>query len=307
MAIDTKGAIIGGLAGGGVGAVIGGSGLFSKKSVPTYNPAFANAKAEQGGAAERQNIADYMAGTKANEGTFRTDVQNAGDAAKLESQSAAQDYLQNFDPITSRIVQQRTDALKRSTFGAIPELVQAAREAGAAGGGLDRGVIQSQLAGIPTEQARQFGEGASQLETQALSQQLDARSKVFDSSNQLILNKLGIDANAAQSILNSGNQALIQQLNDLIDESRNRIGIQINADSAAQGSQAGAIANENNNKQAIINGLLGVGGTAAGALVGGPAGAAIGGKVGSSLAPTTSNATTLDPRYNGLPQSLSLR
>lgn len=295
MAIDPKSALIGGLVGGGAGAVLGGSGLFGKKkSVPTYNPALANALATQGGLEERKSIGNFMTGTRAGQDTLRQDIATAGEAARAESQSAAQDYLTNFDPVTSRIIQNRTDSLKRSTFGAIPELVQAAREAGAAGGGLDRGVIQSNLANIPLEQARQFNEGAADLESQALSSQLDARSKVFDASNQLILNKLGIDANAAEAILNSGNQALIQELNALIDESRNRIGIQINADAAAQGGRAGAIANENANRQAIINGLLGIGGTVAGGIVGGPGGAAIGGNVVKTVMPTGSNATVLN-------------
>lgn len=253
-----------------------------KKSVPGYNPGFAYQQAQEGGITERQGIDDFMAGTKANEGTFRNDVATAGNAAKTESQSAAQDYLNNFDPITSRIVQNRTDSLKRSTLGAIPELVQAGREAGAASGGLDRGVIQDQLAGIATSQGKQFSEGAANIENTAMQNQLDARSKVFDSSNQLILQKLGIDSNSAQAILNSGNQALIQQLNDLIDESRNRIGINLSADTAAQGSAAGAITNANSNRTAIMNGLINAGGTIAGGLLSGN---------GNTSAPASRNIT----------------
>ena len=293
MAIDKKGAIIGGIVGGPAGALIGGSGMFGKgPSIPKYDPTYAQNLATSGKQEEERFISNYGAGVGANENKFQTGVNTATGAAQAQSQGAAQDYLQNFDPITSRIVQNRTDALKRQTFGAIPELVQAAREAGAAGGGLDRGVTQNAIASVPMEQARQFNEGASNIQNTALQGQLDARSKVYDSSNQLILSKLGIDANAAESILNSGNQALIQQLNDLIDNSRNSIGIQISADNAAQGSAIGAATNEASNKQAILNGLLGIGGTVAGAAVGGPAGAVIGGQLAKKTSPFITSTGT---------------
>lgn len=307
MAIDTKGAIIGGLAGGGAGALIGGSGILGKSKVPTYNPAFAINQAQAGQEAENRAIGSFKQGSQAGIDAFKTGISGAEEAAQTQSQGAASDYLQAFDPLTSKVVQQRQDALKRSLFGQIPELVQAGREAGAAGGGLDRGVVQSQLAGIPLEQGRQFSEGAQALETEALSQQLNARSKVYDASNQLILSKLGIDENTQRAILDSGNQALIQELNSIIDNSRNSIGLQIQADSAAQGSAIGAAQNSAANKQAMINGLLGIGGTIAGGMVGGPAGAAVGGQAGSAISGLSSNASTYTPRYNGLPPSLSLR
>lgn len=254
-----------GLAGAGLaGSLLGGS------SVPRYNPNTAIGLAKQGEEKENNFIDSYMQGTKAANNTLRTDVNAAKASADEQSRNAAQDYLSNFDPITSRLVQSRTDALKQQLFGQIPELVQAAREAGAAGGGLDRGVTQSKIASVPVEQARQFNTGATNIANTALQGQLDARSKVYDSQNQLILNKLGIDNQTAEAILNSGNQALINQLNGLIDNSRNSIGLQITADSAAQGSNIGAVQNENANRQAIYNSLIGAGG----ALMGSGGGAA---------------------------------
>lgn len=306
--MDTKAAIIGGLAGGGIGALAGGSGLFSKKkSVPTYNPTTAVNLAKAGEQQESGFINNFVSGNNAANTTLQNSINTAKASADEQSRTAAQDYLSNFDPITSRLVQSRTDQLKQQLFGQIPELTQAAREAGAAGGGLDRGVTQNALANIPVEQGKQFATGATNLANTALQEQLSARTKVYDSQNQLILNKLGIDNQTAEAILNSGNQALITELNSLIDNSRNSIGLQINADAAAQGSQAGAIANENANRQAIINGLIGVGGTAAGALVGGPAGAAVGNQAAGAITSQSSNASSIDPRYNGLPRSLSLR
>lgn len=275
MALDTRGAIIGGLGGGIAGATLGGSGLFGKSNVPAYNPSFAINQALAGQGLENRAIEAYKEGSQAGIDRFQTGINTATGAAQEQSRQAAQDYLSQFDPLTSRIVQQRQDALKRATLGNIPELVQAAREAGAAGGGLDRGVIQSQLASIPTQQARQFSEGAQALENEALQQQLTARSKVYDATNQFLLNRLGIDENTANQILNSGNQALIQELNAIIDNSRNSIGLQIQADAARQGSNIAAAQNSVNNRQAIINSLLGIGGRAAGALVGGPTGAAV--------------------------------
>lgn len=257
-----------------IGAGLAGAGLagslFGGKSVPRYNPGTAIGLAKAGEEKENNFIDSYMKGTKAANDTLRADVTAAKASADEQSRSAAQDYLSNFDPVTSRLVQSRTDALKQQLFGQIPELVQAAREAGAAGGGLDRGVTQAKLAQVPMEQARQFNTGATDIANTALQGQLDARSKVYDSQNQLILNKLGIDSQTAEAILNSGNQALVNQLNALIDNSRNSIGLQITADAAAQGSNIGAVQNENANRQAIYNSLIGAGG----ALMGSGGGAA---------------------------------
>lgn len=258
-----------------IGAGLAGAGIlgsaFGGKSVPRYNPRTAIDLAKQGEGKENVFIDDYAAGSKAANQTLRTDVDAAKASADEQNRASAQEYLSNFDPITSRLVQSRTDALKQQLFGQIPELVQAGREAGAAGGGLDRGTTQANLSRIPMEQARQFNTGATDIANTALQGQLDARSKVYDNQNQLILSKLGIDNQTAEAILNSGNQALVNELNALIDNSRNSIGLQISADSAAQGSAAGAAINDNANRQAIFNGLTSVGGTLMGAGVSGAA------------------------------------
>lgn len=248
-----------------IGAGLAGLGaagsLFGKQSVPKYDPSTAINLARTGENQETDFINNYVAGNKAGTDTLRGDINAAKASADEQSRTAAQDYLSNFDPITSKLVQSRTDQLKQQLFGQIPELTQAAREAGAAGGGLDRGITQNALANIPIEQGKQFATGATNLANTALQGQLDARTKVYDSSNQLILQKLGIDNQTAEAILNSGNEALVNQLNSLIDNSRNSIGIQISADTAAQGSAAGAVVNDNANRQAVYNGLMGVGGT----------------------------------------------
>lgn len=258
--------------------------LFGKKSVPKYDPTFANQSADFGANKEENLTQNYMQGAKQGTDTLRSDIATAEGAAQDQSRTAANDYLSNFDPITSRIVQNRQDQLKRATFGAIPEAVQAAREAGAAGGGLDRGVTQNALASIPLQQAAQYNEGVSNLQNTAMQGQLDARSKVYDSQNQLILNKLGIDQKTAEDILNSGNQALVNQLNTLIDSSRNAIGIKISANSAEQGSAIGNAQDENANRQAVYNGLMGAGG-------------ALMGNGGGAVSNVTSNRTVIS---NGL-------
>jgi len=245
------------------------SGMLNKSSTPSYNSRFAIDLAKQGENKENNLTGDYVAGANKNIGTLRTDINAAKASADEQSRGAAQDYLSNYDPITSRLVQSRTDQLKQQLFGQIPELTQAAREAGAAGGGLDRGVTQNALANIPIEQGKQFATGATNLANTALQGQLDARSKVYDSQNQLILNKLGIDNQTAEAILNSGNEALVNELNQLIDTSRNSIGLQINADAAAQGASAGIAANNQANRQAVNNGLLNVGATLLGNMGGG--------------------------------------
>lgn len=229
------------------------------------------------------------------EQTFGQSVDTAQEGATEESRQAAQDFLANYDPLVSSLVQKRKDALKQSTFEALPETVQAAREAGAAGGGLQRGAIQSQLANIPVQAAAEYARGASQLEDTAMTQQLSAREKVYDQGNQMILKNLGIDTATAEAILNSGNSALINELNGLIDESRNRIGSLVGIENFRQSGQMAQDQASAAQKMGLFQSMTGLGAS----MMGGAGGAA--GGAASSL------ATQVNPQREAVMQALNQR
>lgn len=298
------GRIATGIATGGLSEV---AGLLSKKGGSNYDPTFANQTIDKASEREQSLLSQLRPENQKLTNTFGQSVDAAQEQANQARRSAASEFLANYDPLTSRIIQERQDQLKRQSFGQIPELVQAAREAGAAGGGLDRGVIQNSLAQIPIEQGRQYMEGVSDLNQQALNLQLGAREKVYNNENQAILQNLGIDTNTAEAILNSNNSALIGELNGLIDEARNTAGLRLGTNQTQQNVALANAQNQQNQRNAILNSLLQVGGTVAGGLFGGPAGAAVGNQIGGALGNVNSNASMFAPTGQSLTREQQLR
>ena len=238
--------------------------IFGRKKLPSTNTAAVRNLIQQGSEEEQRQIARLRPETQAQLDQFRTDTQGAQAKATAAQEASRTRLLQDLDPITSRLLRSQTDQLKRSTFGSIPETQQAVREALAASGGLNRGVAAEELARVPIEAARQFGEGAASLQQESLKTTEDALQDLQEQESQLIAKNLGIDQQTYDTILRTGNDALIKELDALIDESRNRIGGLLSAETAGQLGRQAQVAGENAQRQAIFEALGNVGGTLAG-------------------------------------------
>lgn len=252
-------AIGAGLAAGGLAGSI-----FGRKKVPNYDVSRINDLINAGGQEQRQAIAQLRPETEAQLNQFRTDVSGAQDKAKSAREAERTRYLSELDPVTSRLLQNQTNQLKQTTFGAIPEAQRAAREALAASGGLSRGVAAEELARIPINAATEFSRGASQLQGQSLATMQDALSNLQSQESQAIAQNLGIDQDTYNTILSSKNGALIAELNGLIEESRNRTEGLVGAEQFRQTGNVAAASADAANQQAIYQGLAGLGGTIAG-------------------------------------------
>lgn len=197
-------------------------GIFGKKpEVPGYPTEDMKKIAEQQRQETQKLAAMFPQRAYQQTGTYQSSIDQAKKEAQDRAREQAGGFLESLDPLTSRIYQAQADQLKRSIYGAIPETVQAAREAGAAGGGLQRGVVQSQLAGIPVQAAQQYATGLESLNIESLKAKQDALAKVYDADTQMGLKLLGIDENTALNILNTGSQADVNELNTLLDEAKN--------------------------------------------------------------------------------------
>jgi hypothetical protein len=274
MAFNTEGFVSGGAAGAGVGsrfgpqgAIIGGlaggllGGLGAKrKRLPQFDIGRINQLILQGGQEQRQQIGRLRPETEKQLAQFRTDISGAQERAKAAREAERARFLSELDPVTSRLLQSQTEQLKRTTFGGIPEAQQAAREAIAATGGLGRGIAAEQLARIPVQAAQQFAEGAAGLQQESLRAQQQALANLQSQESQAIAANLGIDANTYNTILNTGNAALINELNALVDESRRRTEGLVGAEQFRQTGEFGRAAGEAAGQQELFSGLLGFGG-----------------------------------------------
>lgn len=197
-------------------------GIFGKKpKVPDYPTAQMQQITGQE-RAERQRLAGmFKPYAEQRTGEYQADVDAAKEEALGRGREQASSFLEQLDPLTSKIYQAQADQLKQSLYGAIPETTAAAREAGAAGGGLQRGIVQSQLANIPVQAASQYASGLTTLNVESLKAKQDALAKVYDNDTQMGMKLLGIDEDTAINILNTGNQADVNELNSLLDEAKN--------------------------------------------------------------------------------------
>lgn len=234
--------------------------IFGKKKKVNYDISGIQNLIQQGGQEERAQLARLRPETQKLTDTFRSDVSGAQDRARADQAASGKALISELDPVTSRLLQSQTDQLKRTTFGQIPEAQQAAREALAATGGLQRGVSAESLARVPIEAARTFGEGAANLQQESLRTQQDALQNLQSQESQLISKNLGIDADTYNTILNSGNAALIGELNGLIEEARNRTQGLVGAEQFRQTGNVANAAAENANQQAIYSSLTNLGG-----------------------------------------------
>jgi hypothetical protein len=273
-----------GLAGGAIA-----KGLFGKSKLPSINIEEQKRALLSGGEEQRRLAGQIRPETQKLTDEFGQSVDTAQEEASARSRQSAQDFLSNYDPLTSKILQERQNQLKQNIFAQNPETIAAAREAGAAGGGLQRGVVQQQLANIPVQAAAEYAKGATELNVSTLEGQLAAREKVFDTENQMNLQNLGIDAATAETILNSGNQALINELNALIDESKSRTQGLIDLENFKQSGQLAKASGEAANQTALLQSGLNLAGTIFGGMYGGPAGAAVGSQAGNLITQVPNN------------------
>lgn len=258
-------AIGAGLAAGGLAGSI-----FGRKKVPSFDTRRIEDLIQAGGQEQRAQIGRLRPETEAQLKQFRTDTEAAQGRATTGLEASRNRFLSELDPVTSRLLQSQTDQLKQTTFGAIPEAQRAAREALAASGGLGRGVAAEELARIPINAAQDFSRGAAGLQQESLRTMQDALSNLQSQESQLIAKNLGIDQDTYNTILNTGNAALINELNALVDESKRRTEGLIGAEQFRQtGNIANAAADEAN-RQAIFQSLTQLGGTVAG--LGAPSG-----------------------------------
>lgn len=239
--------------------------IFGRKKKGSFDVSRINALLEAGGEQQRRLISELRPETEKQLTQFRTDVEGAQQRAGTAQEASRNRLLSELDPVTSRLLQSQTDQLKRTTFGQIPEAQQAAREALAATGGLQRGVSAESLARIPIETARTFGEGAANLQQESLRTQQEALQNLQSQESQLVAKNLGIDEQTYNTILNTGNAALINELNALVDESRRRTEGLVGAEQFRQTGNLAAASADEANRQAIFQSLTGLGGQLIGA------------------------------------------
>jgi len=222
-------------------------------------------------------------------------VNAAQQAGATSAANRSAQFLKDIGQQTNIQGQQLSDILKQRVLGAVPEAQAAARESLAATGGLQRGYAGATLAGIPQTAVANIAQGETQLTQQALNTRNQALNQVYNLDEQYIMDKTGVDKQTLLDIYNSGRSDLINNANQLLGiesgTTSDIIGLEEFKASQTLAQQQAAAAN----RQATLNALLGIGGTAIGAFAGGIPGAI----AGSNLAPAGYNPNVTEDQLPG--------
>ncbi len=269
--LNTNGAIIGGIAGGGVGALAGGFGskLFGNKQRPIDITGQLNA-IQNTYAANRglnQNLTGALAPLT---GNYQTGLASNVAGAKNDLATQTGDYVTN----TNANTQEAQDALRKNlysnTFNALPSTLQAVREASAAGGGLNTGSYQKAVNDVGTRTAQTIGEGESQLQAQGAQARQGAQSQAFDAFSKLQSQLTDQQMQGLTKVLDTGREDLVRQYTTemgLNEDETNAVVSLLNFQQSGQMAQDQASAA---NQTALLSALIGGGAQVAGRAAGAP-------------------------------------
>lgn len=122
------------------------------------------------------------------------------------------------------IADMESEAAKSRILSAQPELNQNLRETLAASGMNRGGALLAGQTKIGQSLGREVGEANREISTSALRAKQDAVKTAFQTDAAAAERATGINADTMQAVLNSGREDLINELNALLEEERNRTG-----------------------------------------------------------------------------------
>lgn len=244
-----------------IGAGLVGGGLFGKKKKGPQVDVAGLTRLAQDTAGRKREILGQLSpkldplsakfeGTQGQIGSqYRADVGKMGEGflADIEKTGQAKDTAQ-------------FNLAQEQTFRQLPQVQQAIRESLAGTGGLGRGYAVTELAKAPLQAAQNLSDLTQELAIAGGDRKAAALDRVYQTNSGAALNKLGIDRDTAQMLLETGRSDILTQaaqalgIEDQLAE--DLFGIQ----QLAMGQGFARNAAENENRQNITNALVGIGG-----------------------------------------------
>jgi len=242
------------------------------------------------GAQRQTQIASNLPGQLAPLGAnYQAGVTGAENKAVSAGNASAQNFLTQLGNNQTLAGTDLTKLLTSQAYANVPQQENAAREAAAATGGLQRGAASELLAQPSLQAAQNVYQGQQQLNLQNQAQKAAALDKINTMDNNQIQTILGIDKDTATALYASGRQDLIDEANQLLGISQTQTNETLGAEQFGISGNIAANAANNAATQGTYQGLTNLGGTLIGLGVGGPAGAAVGGQVANAAAPASTN------------------
>lgn len=200
-----SGAILGGIAGGALGGFLGGSGSKPiditqqlNKVQDTYRK---NRELNQGLSTSLNPLTE----------SYKADLAKALSGAKQDFNTNKNEYIAGTD----RNTLEGQDAMRRNlysdTFNALPDTLQAVREASAAGGGLNTGSYQKAVNDVGRTTAQTIGQGERDIQLAGIQNRQGAQSQAFDAFNNLSSKLTDQQINGLTKVMDTGREDLVRQ------------------------------------------------------------------------------------------------
>ncbi len=190
---------------------------------------------------------------------YRADLQSAIGGAKQDFTANKNELLTSTDVNTKEAQDALRKNLYSKTFNAVPDSLQAIREASAAGGGLKTGSYQKAVGDFGGQLAQTLGEGERDIQLKGVDNRQGAQEQAFSAFNNLSSKLTDAQLDGLTKVLDTGREDLVRQyttsmgLNE--DETQAIVDL-INF------QQSGELANNtaaDANRQSLYNSLIGGG------------------------------------------------
>lgn len=250
---------------GGLSGIVGGliSGL---QGQPSYNMDALLNTINQAGTYQRGIINALPPEIQANLAKYAQAQNAAGQKYQGQVEGQAQDYLSKISGLygpNSPAAQAQLLAARQNIYSTVPGTQNAIRNALAATGGLQRGGAATALAYPYTAAASQYGNTAAGIVGQQTAAQQQATAGALATVNSmeagLFQQLFGMSKEQAAQILQTGNQALRDQLSALINQSQQQTNQTLNVEGVQAQQDFANTANRQATQNAVWTGLAGAG------------------------------------------------
>jgi len=142
---------------------------------------------------------------------YRSGLASALEGARADFAGNKNEYLTRTDENTKQAQDALRANLYSKTFNAVPDSLQAIREASAAGGGLKTGSYQKAIGDFGGQLAQTLGEGERDIQVMGINNRQSAQENAFNTFNNLSSKLTDQQIQGLTKVMDTGREDLIRQ------------------------------------------------------------------------------------------------
>lgn len=192
---------------------------------------------------------------------YKADLASTLKGAKDDFAANKAEFLGSTDANTKQAQDALRANLYSKTFNAVPDSLQAIREASAAGGGLNTGSYQKQLGDFGGQLATTLGEGERNIQITGIQNRQGAQEQAFSAFNNLSNKLTDSQLDGLTKVLDTGREDLVRQYTTEMGLNESETQSIIDLLNFQQSGQLAQDSAADKNRQDLYNALIGGGTT----------------------------------------------